>query len=335
MHPFTFIRAEDDPTATAALVASSPGTRFLAGGTTLVDLMKCGVEQPDRVVDITGLSGLSTIDVTPAGALRIGALAKMSDVADHPDVARHWPVVTQTLNLSASAQLRNMATIGGNLLQRTRCPYFRDPAGFPECNKRAPGSGCAALEGEHRGHAVLGTSSLCIATHPSDLAVALAAFDALVRVVGPEGALRTIPLVAFYLTPGATPGRENTLRHGELITAVELPVSPVSARSGYVKVRDRESYDFALASAAVGLDLAPDSTIREARVALGGVGTVPWRSRAAEDALRGNRAMPDVFAAAARVALAGANPRRDNAFKVDLAKRMLVRALAMISEIDS
>jgi xanthine dehydrogenase YagS FAD-binding subunit len=295
---------------------SSPGT-FLAGGTTLVDLMKLNVLTPQHVLDINALPlrGIDTHD-----GLRFGALERMSDIARHPGV---YPVISEALLLSASQQLRNMASIGGNLLQRTRCGYFRDVA-MP-CNKREPGSGCSAISGANRMHAVFGTSESCVATHASDVAVALVALDAEIRLVDAEGS-RTVPLADFYRLPGDTPDVENDLRPGELITEVVVPRLDWAQRSTYVKVRDRQSYEFALCSAAVALDIQ-DSRVVDARVAVGGVATRPWRLTAVEDALRGARATPDGFEAAASVAADDAKPLSDNSFKVSLLKRTVVRAL--------
>jgi len=257
--------------------------------------------------------------------VRIGANVRNSDLADDATIRRRYPVLSEALLSGASPQIRNMATVGGNLMQRTRCYYFRDTA-YP-CNKRAPGSGCAALDGFNRIHAVLGTSGRCIATHPGDMPVALVALDAVVHTLGKNGRRRAIPLADFYVPYGEDPARESVLAHGELITAVELPAVPWLARSCYLKVRDRASYEFALASAAVALDLS-GRTIRAARVALGGVGTKPWRSPEAEAALAGRPAEEATFRAAAEAALEGARPRKHNAFKVELAKRTLARALA-------
>jgi xanthine dehydrogenase YagS FAD-binding subunit len=324
MQPVRYARAAE-ASAAIATVAAERGAKFLAGGTTLLDLMKTEIETPSLVVDVNRLP-LAAVEGVGDG-VRIGALARMSAVAQDPLIRERYPVIAEALVNSASPQLRNMATIGGNLLQRTRCWYFRDPA-FP-CNKREPGSGCAAIGGENRPHAILGTSERCIATHPSDLAVALVALDAVVHTQGPSGE-RRIPLEDFYLLPGETPERENVLEHGELIAAVEAPAVPAAGRSRYLKVRDRASYEFALTSAAVALDLAADGrTIREARVALGGVGTKPWRARGAERALRGQPVAAATFAAAAEEAVRGAVPREHNGFKIELAKRTLVRALAL------
>jgi xanthine dehydrogenase YagS FAD-binding subunit len=314
---------------------SAPSTHYIAGGTTLIDLMKLDVENPTHLVDINALgrsdASLAQVSDLPDGGVRLGALARMSDVAWEPRVRDRFPMLSQSLLLAASGQLRNMASMGGNILQRTRCPYFRDTA--TPCNKREPGSGCSALHGLNRGNAILGTSEQCIATHPSDLAVALIALDAVVRVrgAGPNGrgGERTIPFAEFHVLPGAHPDRETTLRHGELITAIDVPALPYAKRSLYLKVRDRASYAFALASAAVALDL-DGTTVRAARVALGGVGTKPWRSHEAERVLAGQPATPATFAAAADAALRGAVTHEHNAFKVPLAKKTLVRALTQV-----
>ena len=323
--------------ADALRAGAAPNTRFIAGGTTLIDLMKLEVETPAHLVDLNPLATvertLGTVDDMPDGGLRIGALAAMSDVAWDARVKERYPMLSQSLLLAASGQLRNMASMGGNLLQRTRCPYFRDTA--TACNKREPGSGCSALRGFNRTHAVLGTSEHCIATHPSDLAVALAALDATLRVktastAGAGGrAERTIRVTDFHVLPGTHPERENVLRPGEIITAIEVPALSFARRSLYLKVRDRASYAFALASAAVAMDVA-NGRIRDARVALGGIGTKPWRSRAAERALTGRAATAATFRAAANAALQGAVTHKDNAFKVELAKRTLVRALTEV-----
>jgi xanthine dehydrogenase YagS FAD-binding subunit len=316
MRPFELTAPE---TVEAAL--ASPGT-FLAGGTTVVDLMKLNVLTPQHVLDINELPlrGIDTSD-----GLRIGALERMSEIAGHPGV---YPVITRALLLSASQQLRNMASIGGNLLQRTRCTYFRDVA-MP-CNKRQPGSGCSAISGANRMHAVLGTSDSCVATHASDLAVALVALGAEIRLVSAAGS-RTVELADFYRLPGETPEVENDLRPGELITEVLVPRLDWASRSTYVKVRDRQSYEFALCSAAVALDIE-DSHIVDARVAVGGVATVPWRLHAVEAALRGAPATPEAVEAAASVAADGARPLSANGFKVSLLKRTVVRALLELTE---
>jgi xanthine dehydrogenase YagS FAD-binding subunit len=303
------------PTTVEAALAA-PGT-FIAGGTTVVDLMKLNVLTPQHVLDINGLP-LRGIDTTDG--LRIGALERMSDVAAHPGV---YPAISRALLQSASQQLRNMASIGGNLLQRTRCNYFRDVS-MP-CNKREPGSGCPAITGANRMHAVLGTSDACVATHASDVAVALVALDAELTLVSPNGT-RTVRLADFYRQPGNTPDVENDLQPGELITEVVVPRLDWAQRSTYVKVRDRQSYEFALCSAAVALDIQ-DSRVVDARVAVGGVATVPWRLPSVEAALRGAPATVESFEDAAALAVEGARPLSDNGFKVSLLKRTVVRAL--------
>ncbi|MFF4274182.1 FAD binding domain-containing protein [Streptomyces sp. NPDC001536] len=310
------------PTSVRSALDRSSGTSaYLAGGTTLVDLMKLGVLAPRRVVDINRLP-LHGISRDERG-LRIGALERMGDVAAHPLVRTHYPVISQALDLSASPQLRNMASIGGNLLQRTRCGYFRDVT--TPCNKREPGSGCSALDGENRIHAILGTSDSCVATHPSDLAVALMALDAVLSLRGPDGE-RTIPLREFYRLPGSTPHIENALKPAELITGVTVPPLAWARRSSYLKIRDRQSYEFALASAAVALRLDGD-TVVEARVAVGGVGTRPWRLPAVERALAGRPRTAATFEEAAALADDGARPLTHNAYKTTLVRRTVQRAL--------
>jgi CO/xanthine dehydrogenase FAD-binding subunit len=325
MHSFAYARATDADQA-VAVVSADPNASFLAGGTTQLDLMKDGVLNPERLIDITRLplGGITHSD----SAVRVGALTTMEELAADPVVRERLPFVREALLFGASTQLRNMATIGGNLLQRARCRYFRDPT-VAACNKRNPGSGCAAISGIQRMHAILGTSDHCIALHASDVAVPLAALDAIVHVQGVDGA-RSIPLTEFYLPPGDTPHVENVLRHGELITAVEIPLLAEGAGSHYLKVRDRVSYEFALASAGVAL-IVGDGLIQEARVALGGVGTIPWRAWDAETVLRGARAEADVFRSAAEAALAEARPLPGTAFKVELAKRTLVRTLETVA----
>lgn len=320
MRAFDFVVAES-PAEARALVCEVPGSRFYAGGTTLVDLMKADVERPGRVVDISRLP-LAAIERS-GDVVRIGALARNSDVAYHPLVATNFPAVAQALLSGASGQIRNAATIGGNLLQRTRCSYFRETRW--RCNKREPGSGCDALEGFNRGHAVLGTSEACIATYPGDLAVALTALGAHVVIEGEHGE-RTVALVDFYRLPGDRPDRETTLAGGELITAIELRVEPLHARSHYLKVRDRASYEFALVSVACALRI-DRGRIADARLALGGVATVPWRAYAAEESLAGAEAGDAAYRVAAERALDGARTRSHNAFKVELARRAIVRAL--------
>ena len=322
MRAFAYTRATDVGAALAA--ARDPDVKFLGGGTNLLDLMKMGVERPGHLVDVTRLP-LAAIEQREGG-LRLGATARNSDVANHPLVRQRYRVLSEALVAGASPQLRNMATMGGNLMQRTRCAYFYDPT-FAECNKRVPGSGCAALQGHHRMHAILGASEACIATHPSDAAVALAALDAVVRVAGPGGE-RAIPIVDFHRLPDDTPQLDTNLRGDELITAIDLPALPFGRRSHYLKVRDRNSYAFALVSVAAALDLDGQGVIRQARLALGGVAHKPWRVVEAEQRLVGQRPGDGAWRAAAEAALAGARPRRDNAFKVELARRSIARALA-------
>ena len=323
MRPFSYLRASDEGAAVAT-VAENPSASFVAGGTEMLNWMKDGIEEPDLLVDV---NALPFKDVEARGhGVRIGAMCTMSDVASEPAVREAYPALAEALEASASPQLRNMATIGGNLLQRTRCPYFRETS-FP-CNKRSPGSGCSALTGEHRMHAILGASDACVAVHPSDFAVALAALDAVVHTRG-AGGERTIPIDDFYLLPGSAPERETVLQHGELIVGVEVPASPFAARSRYLKVRERASYEFALVSTAVAIELVA-GTVSSARVALGGVAHKPWRARAAEEVLVGDRLDAAAIAAAGAVAVRGARPLRDNAFKVRLAERAVVRALSEI-----
>jgi xanthine dehydrogenase YagS FAD-binding subunit len=298
--------------------------RFVAGGTTLIDLMKLTVERPKEVVDINGLA-LDRIASTPTGGLIIGALARNADVAQHPMVRRDYAVLSQALLSGASPQLRNMATTGGNLLQRTRCVYFRDTA--HACNKREPGTGCSAIGGHNRMLAVLGTSKDCIATNPSDQNVALTALEATIQIQGTRGQ-RSIPINAFYLLPGSTPHRETVLEPGDVITSVTLPAPTPATRSLYLKLRDRAAYEFALASAAIVIRI-DSGKIHHARVALGGVGTRPWRSLEAEAALQGQIADAATFRRAAEAALKDAHPASENGFKVELSKRCLVRALTM------
>jgi xanthine dehydrogenase YagS FAD-binding subunit len=324
MQPFTYSRATNSDDAIATIVRD-PKAMFIAGGTNMLDLMKEGVHTPNQLVDIRKLASTS-ITSTASGGIRIEALATNSEVAFHPLIRQHYPVLSEAILAGASAQLRNMATTGGNLMQRTRCSYFHD-TGFA-CNKRQLGSGCAALEGVNRTHAILGSSESCIATHPSDMCVALAALDAVVHTQSSDGN-RTIPLTDFHVLPGDTPHIETVLQHGELITAIELPPLPFAKRSHYLKVRDRWSYAFALVSAAVVLDIH-DDVIHTARIALGGVGTKPWRSLEAEQLLVNAPANEETFTAAANVAMRNAQPRAHNGFKVELAKRTLVEALKTV-----
>jgi xanthine dehydrogenase YagS FAD-binding subunit len=325
MRDFSYLRANSVDAARQA--AALPGAMLLAGGTTLVDLAKCGVAEPDTVVDITHLKGLDRITVDDRGAM-IGALAKMSSVADHAAIKSRFPAVSEALWQAASAQLRNMATIGGNLMQRTRCPYFRDPANFPACNKRTPGSGCSAIGGVTRGHAVLGTSEACIATYPGDLATALVAFDATVHLGD-----RQVAVDDFFLLPGATPDREHAIAPGEVITAISIPASAAAQRSTYLKVRDRQSYEFAAASAAVGIEFEADGrTIKDLRVALGGVATKPWRARAVEEALKGKVLESDTVRRASLLAVEGAVDHGANHYKIELAPRVVARAILKMGE---
>lgn len=321
MNPFRYERASDGPSA-VALLSQTPAGAFLGGGTNLVDHMKLGIAQPGLLVDITHLP-YDRIESLPDGGVRIGALVRNSDLAADRTIRTRYPVLAQALLSGASGQLRNLATTGGNLLQRTRCVYFQDVS--KPCNKRVPGSGCPAREGYHRTLAILGASEMCIATHPSDMAVALLALDAVVRVLGPAGE-RTIPLVGFHRLPGGDPQRDTVLEHGELITAIDLPPLAFATRSRYRKVRDRASYAFALVSVAAALDVV-DGIVRDVRLALGGVAHAPWRATRAEAVLRGSPATEAMFLQAAQAELAGARPRPGNAFKVPLARSVLVSTL--------
>ena len=324
MNPFVFERAEASDSAVQSL-AHGKGAKLLGGGTNLIDLMKQGVERPQQLIDINPLP-LGEITPLPGGGLRLGATARNSDTASHPTVRSQYPILAQAILSGASPQLRNMATDGGNLLQRTRCYYFYDPA-YTQCNKREPGSGCAAIHGYNRVHGILGTSEACIATHPSDMCVALAALDATVRVQGPKGE-RMIPFAEFHRLAGKTPQIETSLRPDELILSIDLPRSPYAGHSHYLKVRDRASYAFALVSVAAALELEGD-TIRSARLAMGGVAHKPWRAEQAEKALVGRPANAESYKAAAEIALAGAKTYEHNAFKVPMAKQSIVRALTI------
>jgi xanthine dehydrogenase YagS FAD-binding subunit len=330
MRPFEYVRA-GNVDAAVALVSADPQAQYLAGGTTQIDLMlKDGVISPRRLVDITRLPlrGITRREDT----LCVGTLTTMEELAADPTVAQQIPFLREALLAGASPQLRNMATIGGNLLQRTRCRYFRD-ADVTACNKRVPGSGCAAMPGPARMHAILGASEHCIALHPSDLCVPLIALDAVVDIQG-AGGRRSVPLTQFYVLPGDRPDIENVLEHGELLTQVRIPLPPAGARSGYLKVRDRASYEFALTSAAAAV-LIEDGTIAWARLALGGVGTVPWRAREAEEILRGAPAVDRTFRAAAQVALRDPFTVPGTAFKVELAQRTITRILHAVSGVRS
>ncbi len=329
MHAFEFTRPPDAATAIATAARAKTAqqgadVRFVAGGTTLVDLMKLNVETPQRLVDINRLP-LDKIEATPDGGLKIGATVRNSDLANHPTVKRDYAVLSQAVLAGASAQLRNMATTAGNLLQRTRCAYFRDTA-MP-CNKREPGTGCPAITGSNRTMAVLGTSEHCIATNPSDMCVALAALEATIHIQGAK-AERAVPIGDFHLLPGAAPHRETVLEPGDLITHVTLPPPKSGSKQGYLKLRDRASYEFALASAAVVLTME-SGKISEARIALGGVGTKPWRSPEAEAALVGQTPDETTFRRAAEAAMRNAKPQSENRYKIELARRCLAHALKM------
>src|SRR5580704_6827976 len=319
---FQYARATDVADAVRQ-IAADPAAKFIAGGTNLVDLMKEDVERPSRLMDISRLP-LTKVAATPHGGLRIGALVPNSDLAYHPLIEKRYPLLASAILAGASAQLRNMATTGGNLLQRTRCAYFYDTA--TPCNKREPSSGCPAIDGLNRGHAILGTSKACIATHPSDMCVALAALGAIVHVAGPAGA-RTIAFADFHRLPGNTPQRDTNLAPNELVTAVELPSQGFAKHYSYLKIRDRLSYAFALVSVAAALELE-GNRIKQARLALGGVAHKPWRDTAAEAALVGATADRAAFARAADVLLRGAKAQTHNGFKIDLARRAIVRTLA-------
>jgi xanthine dehydrogenase YagS FAD-binding subunit len=318
---FQYVRANDVADAVRQ-IAADPTAKFIAGGTNLIDLMKEDVERPARLIDITRLP-LKTVEETADGGLRIGALVPNSDLAYHPLIQQRYPLLASAILAGASAQLRNMASTGGNLLQRTRCYYFYDVA--TPCNKRKPGSGCSAITGLNRMHAILGTSEACIATHPSDMCVALAALDAKVHVTGPAGE-RAITFSDFHRLPGNTPQRDTNLEPNEIVTAVDLPARGFAANYTYLKIRDRLSYAFALVSIAAALELDGD-TIKEARLALGGVAHKPWRDTAAEAALRGQGANPATFTRAADLLLRDAKGFGHNSFKIDLARRAIVRAL--------
>jgi xanthine dehydrogenase YagS FAD-binding subunit len=324
MTPFKYVRADSPEKAVQLRLADANGGRYLAGGTNLLDLMKYDVERAGTLIDLTRLE-LKEIAATPAGGVRMGALAKNTTTANHPLVRERYPLLTQAILAGATAQLRNMATNGGNLLQRTRCPYFYDTA--TPCNKREPGSGCSAIGGLNRTHAIFGHSEACVAVHPSDMAVALAALEAVVHVRGENGKTRAVPFEEFHRLPGDQPQRDSTLEPGELIEAIELPPSPFGTNSYYLKVRDRASYAFALVSVAAAVETSGDQ-IRQARVALGGVAHKPWRARAAEEALAGRPATAESFAAAADAELKAAKPLEHNAFKIPMARHAIVRALS-------
>jgi xanthine dehydrogenase YagS FAD-binding subunit len=323
---FGYARANDVAEA-VRMIAADPQAKFIAGGTNLVDLMKEDVERPTRLVDISRLP-LKSVEQTPGGGLRIGALVPNSDLAYHPLIEQRYPVLSSAIQAGASAQLRNMASTGGNLLQRTRCAYFYDTV--TPCNKREPGSGCSAINGLNRGHAILGTSEACIATHPSDMCVALRVLDATVHVAGPNGE-RAIAIADFHRLPGDTPQRDTNLGRDEIITAVELPARGFAKNYTYLKIRDRLSYAFALVSVAAGLEM-DGNTIKEARFALGGVAHKPWRAPSAEDVLNGQAASPEAFRRAADVLLRDAKGYAHNTFKIELARRAMIRALTQASK---
>ena len=320
MNPFKFLKAKSSKEAVAAM-SDHTNAKFIGGGTNIIDLMKMNIEKPEYLIDITALD-LKGIETLPNGNVRIGALVKNSDLAYNNIIKIRYPLLSDALLSGASPQLRNMATTGGNLLQRTRCPYFYDKV--TPCNKREPGSGCSAIEGYNRKHAILGISDNCIATHPSDMCVAMAALDAIINAESPNGK-RSINFEDFHLLPGNTPDKENSLLNDELITSVEIPPLPFASNSTYIKVRDRSSYEFALTSAAIALELNGD-VISDARIALGGVGTKPWRAKDAEQSLKGKKASLETYRAAADIALKDAMTFKYNAFKTELAKRTIIAA---------
>ncbi len=326
MKPFSYMRAQDLGGAVAAL-AEAPNAAFLAGGTNLVDLMKLGVMEPEVLVDVRRLTS-DSIEELPDGGVHIGAAVTNSDLAADRTIRSRYPALSQALLAGASGQLRNLATTGGNLLQRTRCVYFYDTT--TPCNKREPGSGCSAIEGHNKNHAILGASEHCVATHPSDMAVAMAALDAFVNIHGPDGE-RRVPIEELHRLPGDEPQRDTTLEHGELITAVDLPPLDFASNSKYRKVRERASYAFALVSVAAALAVQ-DGVVRDVRLALGEVAQKPWRATKAEEALRGEPANEANFRAAADIELEDADPLRDNAFKVPLARNVITRTLLELSE---
>jgi len=323
MNRFEYVRPASLAEAIAA--GATPGSAWLAAGTNLLDLMKTGAARPARLVDVTRLPSLDRIELLPDGGARVGAMVRNADLARDRGFARAFPAVAEALLSGASPQIRNAATVGGNLLQRTRCPWFFDPTSA--CNRRTPGTGCDARDGENRAHAILGWSDACIATHPSDVCVPLVAFDAIVEIAGPGG-MRTVPLEDLHRLPGDNPARETLLEPGELVVALRLPAEAATVRghSRYLKLRERTSFAFALVSVAAGLELA-DGRIRRARLALGGVAAKPWRARGAEEALAGAAIDRASFARAAELALAGARPSGDNAYKIELAQRLVVRTL--------
>ena len=332
MTPFAYDRPTS-PDAARAAVTNAGATRYLAGGTTLVDLMKLDVEQPTKLIDIRAMQmpeAWTAIRSSDRG-LEIGGLVTMAELSDHADTNRYYPALAQSLQLAASAQIRNMATLAGNVMQRTRCPYFRDVS-FPACNKRVPGSGCSALQGLNRSHALLGASDHCVAVYPGDFAQALIALDATIRLSGPRGD-REISFADFHLKPGMTPERETVLEPQEMIVGLSIPKTEFARRSLYLKIRDRTSYAFALASAAVALDIA-DGKVRQARIALGGVATTPWRARNAEEMLVGKPLDEAAAEAAGKAAFAAAKPLAHNAFKVELGRETVTRALLQAAKME-
>lgn len=329
MNPFTYSRATD-PNDALTGIAAKPRAKFLGGGTNLIDLMKMGVEMPDALIDINRLPLAQIEELPEQKGIRIGAMVRNSDLAENALIKSRYPVLSEALLSGASPQLRNMATVGGNLLQRTRCYYFYDPA-FPACNKRNPGSGCGAINGYNRVHAILGQSEQCIATHPSDMCVSLAALDAVVRVSGSKGE-REIPFGDFHRLPGDTPDRDTNLAHDELITHVDIPAIPFAAHSHYLKLRDRASYAFALVSVAASLEVDSNNKIKSVRLALGGVAHKPWRANKAERELLGRNPTEQSFRTAADAELAVAKGYKYNSFKIELAKRAIVRALSTVAK---
>ena len=330
MKPFEYERATGSAAAVATVGADPERVRYLGGGTNLVDLMKQGVEAPDRLVDVSRLPHRQIVQLADGG-VQVGAAVTNAELAADPKIRTRYPLLAQAILAGASGQLRNLATTGGNLMQRTRCAYFADVT--KPCNKREPGTGCPAIEGEHRNHAILGHSPACIATHPSDMAVALTAIGASVHVEGTNGP-RTIPMPGFHRLPGETPEHDTVLDAGDLITAVELPPLPLAANGRYRKVRDRASFAFAVVSIAAAIETEADGTVREVRIALGGVAHIPWRATRAEEVLRGAPANEASFAAAAEAELAQAEPLRENAFKVPLARNLIVRTLLDLTDND-
>jgi len=323
MKSFSFKRAAD-PADAIQMLGADKDSKFIAGGTNILDLMKESIERPTGLIDISRLA-LSVVKTNPTGGVSIGALARNTDTANHPLIRQNYPMLTQAILAGASPQIRNMATNGGNLMQRTRCPYFYDLA--TPCNKRQPGTGCSAKDGLNRYSAIFGWSDSCVAAHPSDMCVALAALDAVVKVRGANGKERSVKFTDFHILPGASPQKDNLLAHGELITSIDLPRSAFAKNSCYLKVRERSSYAFALVSVAAGLDIAATGTIKTARIALGGVAAKPWRAEEAEKYLVGKRVGEAAFREAAKIAVSQAKPLSENGYKVKMAERSILRAL--------